>query len=150
MHIATWLAVCCAAVLGAPEVPLLVAVSSKASVSEQAAAQWLASYLTNITSQKCVVTDPQSAKGKAQLAVGYEAATALGVNPSALASLGLEGYLVQAGVGPVPQGSAALSGGPQAPRGALYAVNEFLESIGCHCFLFVVCRKRFFFFVFPR
>lgn len=117
----------------APTVPLLVTVSSSsASVGEQAAAQWLASYLTNITSSPCPIKDPSAAKGQPQLAVGYEAATMLGVNPSVLAPLGLEGYVVLAGTGGggVPQGSVALTGSAKAPRGALYAVNQFLEALG--------------------
>ena len=60
-----------------------------------------------------------------QLAVGYGAARLLGVPAATLTGLGREGYVLQ------PVGaSLALSGGEGAPRGTLYALNEFLEAVG--------------------
>ena len=64
-----------------------------------------------------------------QIAVGYDAARLLGCSPDALAGLGREGYIMAAAL-PAGPGSLALSGGRGALRGTLYAVTEFLETIG--------------------
>ena len=77
------------------------------------------------------VVSPSQATGKpCVLAVGPGAASALdpGMPPD---GLGREGYLASSQPSDgVPAGSVALSGGPGAPRGTLYAVNAFMEAIG--------------------
>jgi hypothetical protein len=62
-------------------------------------------------------------------AVGYGAALQLGVSATALSGLGLEGFVASTGTG-VPAGSVVLTGGKGAPRGVLYATNNFTEAIG--------------------
>ena len=110
---------------GAP-VPLTVACAANASASERHAAAELAHYLEAITAKPVLaINATRSTANTPQLAVGYEAARLLGVSASALTSLGREGYVLH------PSGaSLALSGGEGAPRGTLYAVNEFLEALG--------------------
>ena len=113
--------------------PTLITVGANASVPEQRAAQELASYLNNISATPGFRTQAASAATKAtpQFAVGYDAALLVGVAPAVLAELGMEGLLVSTNASKgVPAGSIVLSGSNGAPRGALYAVVEFLQTLG--------------------
>jgi hypothetical protein len=64
--------------------------------------------------------------------VGYGAASTLGsshgVPPTSLQGLGLEGSLVLA-IGPTGSPSFVISGGPSAPRGAIYGATRFCELV---------------------
>lgn len=113
--------------------PSLIAVAVNASLSEQRAAQELAVYLNNIsaTPRYHVTTASAATKATPQFAVGYGAAVQLGVRPAFVAELGLEGLFVSTNLSKgVPAGSIALTGSRGAPRGALYAVVEFLQALG--------------------
>jgi hypothetical protein len=115
--------------------PPVITVDAKASISERHAADSLAAFLNRISGATSFVVQPADAvvKGTPQIAVGFGAATLLGVHLAALEGLGLEGLLATTNISEgVPSGSAALTGGNGAPRGALYAVNEFLERLGVH------------------
>ncbi len=113
--------------------PSLITVAANASLSEQRAAQELAGYLNNISSTPVyhITTASASTKATPQFAVGYGAAVLLGVQPAVLADLGLEGLFVSTNLSKgVPAGSIALTGASGAPRGALYAVVEYLQTLG--------------------
>jgi hypothetical protein len=117
----------------AAPIPSLITVAPSASVPEQRAAAELASYLNNISATPGFHVQPASAANKAtpQLAVGYDAAVFVGVQPTLLDGLGMEGLFVSANLSKgIPAGSVALTGSKGAPRGALYAVVEFLEGLG--------------------
>jgi hypothetical protein len=113
-------------------VPLVVTIAANASAAECFAAEELARYLRTITNGSSstavlLVNATSAAAAAPQLAVGYGAARLLGVPAGQLQGLGREGYVLS----PALRGaSLALSGGLGAPRGTLYAVNEFLEAIG--------------------
>ena len=107
-------------------VPRTVAVAANGTAAERHAASQLAQFIGSIAGGEAVpvVNATASAAAQPQLAVGYHASRLLGVPAAALAGLGREGYVMRP-IGP----SLALSGGPGAPRGTLYAVVEFLEAL---------------------
>ena len=116
-----------------PQLPAVITVDAKASVPERRAADSLAAFLNRISGTASFRVRPADAaiKGTPQIAVGFGAAALLGVHRAAMESMGLEGVLATTSSSRgVPPGSAALTGGKGAPRGALYAVNEFLERLG--------------------
>jgi hypothetical protein len=124
----------------AAAMPTIIVVGPNASLTEQYAAAELSQVLTKIACaskrQPCsswlsVLVATSLPSSIPQIAVGWQASTALGLHPDKLSSLGPEGFVVstQPADG-VPVGSMALSGAHGAPRGTLYAVNSFLESIG--------------------
>ena len=113
--------------------PTLITVAADASAPEQRAAEELAGYLNNMSASSPFRVQPATAARRAtpQIAVGYDASILLGVNPKTLAGLGHEGVLASTNLSEgVPAGSVAVSGGKGAPRGALYAMVEFLELLG--------------------
>ena len=112
---------------GGHAVPRTVAVAANGTAAERHAASQLAQFIGSIAGGEAVpvVNATGSAAAQPQLAVGYHASRLLGVPAAALAGLGREGYVMRP-IGP----SLALSGGPAAPRGTLYAVVEFLEALG--------------------
>lgn len=113
--------------------PSLITVAANASLSEQRAAQELAGYLNNISSTPAyhVRTASTSTNAIPQFSVGYGAAVLLGVHPALLTDLGQEGLFVSTNLSKgVPAGSIALTGSSGASRGALYAVVEFLQTLG--------------------
>lgn len=110
-----------------PQIPRTVACAANASVPERYAAEQLVHYLRSIEAQVSLVNATSQLATTPQLAVGYGAARLVGVHAASMTGLGREGYVLQ----PMRSGtSLALSGGPGAPRGTLYAVNEFLEALG--------------------
>lgn len=114
-------------------IPSQVVVGPNASAPERHAAAELVQMLANISAspRAFAVAESSAAGGGAQIAVGWGAATKLGVPAQLLGGLGREGYLASSQPSDgVPAGSVALSGGPGAPRGTLYAVNAFMEAIG--------------------
>ena len=112
-------------------IPRAITCAANASAPERAAANELVRALRSIIGPGAAVppvTNATLATAKTpQLAVGYGAARLLGVPAASLAGLGREGYILQSAAAGA---SLALSGGQGAPRGTLYAVNEFLEGIG--------------------
>ena len=113
--------------------PTLITVAADASAPEQRAAEELAGYLNNMSASSPFRVQPATAARRAtpQIAVGYDASILLGVTPKTLAGLGHEGVLASTNLSEgVPAGSVAVSGGKGAPRGALYAMVEFLELLG--------------------
>lgn len=115
----------------ASPVPGIVTVDASASAAEQHAAATLTAFLCKIAARPnaFVVRRAETvAPLEPQIAVGAGAALRLGLNATdELQELGLEGYLSVM----VNNGSSlVLTGRPDAPRGALYAVNFFLESLG--------------------
>jgi hypothetical protein len=116
-----------------PQLHAVITVDAKASVPERRAAESLAAFLNRISGAASFEVWPADAaiKGTPQIAVGFGAAMLLGVHHAAVEGLGLEGVLATTDSSQgVPPGSAALTGGEGAPRGALYAVDEFLERLG--------------------
>jgi hypothetical protein len=112
-------------------IPTKIAVSADATEAENSAATELTSFMNRISGAPHLYAVQRPQKGVSQLAVGYGAALALGIEPQAVAGLGLEGYvLITNASSGVAAGSAVLTGGLAAPRGALYAVNAFLEQMG--------------------
>ena len=116
---------------GSAHIPQIISVGVDATASEMHAAAELASFLCTINSSKpggYLVKNAEEVPTSApQIAVGASAAMRLGVLAADLAGLGLEGYTM----GVVNNGSSiVLTGGRDAPRGALYAVNAFLEGLG--------------------
>ena len=114
---------------GQHPIPRVVVCATNASAPERAAAASLVSFLNAILGDAAavppVINATHATAGMPQLAVGYGAARLLGVPAASLTGLGREGHVLQ------PTGaSLALSGGEGAPRGALYALNEFLEAVG--------------------
>ena len=114
-----------------PPIPLVVSCAANATAPERAAAEEMVGYLRSILGHAATVPPVLNATRDTaktpQLAVGYGAARLLGVPAASLAGLGREGYILQSAAAGA---SLALSGGQGAPRGTLYAVNEFLEGIG--------------------
>ena len=118
----------------AAPIPLTVACAANASAPERYAAEELARYLRSIIATTtpggatvALVNATRATAAKPHLAVGYGASRLLGASATSFVGLGQEGYVL------LPFGdSLALSGGNGAPRGTLYSVNEFLESLGVH------------------
>ena len=138
--------------LSASPIPKVITIGAGASPSEQHGASTLLQTLNAIAGSKLFhlringTSLSSTAGAEPQIAVGYGAATSLGLSPATIgaAALGLEGYMVvlhggscgsqQAGGKvarcQIPPGSVVLTGAENAPRGALYAVVHFLEGLG--------------------
>lgn len=118
------------AAVTAASFPTTIAVDEHSSLPERSAAAALARYLHNISGLNFTVVDHLSLAAETpQIAVGAAAASTIGVPASRLAGLGREGFVITT-QNLHPAGSLALSGGPLAPRGALYAVDDYLRSLG--------------------
>ena len=129
------LALLCASGAGATPshpIPTQIVVAGDASAPERQAAAMLASQLNNISrGRPCFTVSVADGATSPRIAVGHGAAVHLGVRGETLGGLGAEGVLATTNASHgVPPGSVALTGGLAAPRGALYAVDEFLEAIG--------------------
>eukprot|EP01052_Picozoa_sp_SAG31_P044617 SAG31_NODE_7848_length_1583_cov_1.797170_1_plen_462_part_10 len=112
--------------------PRVVSCAANASAPERYAAQQLVRHLQSSIGNtgapvKMINATARAAANVPQLAVGYTAARLLGVSAASFSGLGREGYLLLTNAAGT---SVALSGGLGAPRGTLYAVNEFLEALG--------------------
>jgi hypothetical protein len=107
----------------------VIAVARDASPSERHAADELAVFLKQVTGGVFPLKTPDETGGAFCLAVGPGAARALAPD-LALEGLGADGIVIRGVAGPRP--GLALTGGPGAPRGTLYAVYTFLEDqVGC-------------------
>ena len=115
-----------------------VSVSDNSSAAERFAAQELAEHLSNISGVAIPVLRSAVAQGTNHIAVGYNAALQVGLDPARLGcdQLGDENFTAAAGVpasqpgGGARAGMVALSGCYGSPRGTLYAVYTFLEQLG--------------------
>ena len=91
----------CCSFAAAAAIPTVIAVAADASPSERHAAADLAATLNKIGGSThaafAVVAATKQRAGKPQIAVGFGAATLLGVPRSSLAGLGLEGYIAATG-----------------------------------------------------
>ena len=99
-----------------------------------AAARTLSEYLGNMSGGAVPVLVNSTAShpaGSPAIAVGFGAATALGVRPSVLAGLGNESLVVSAGRPGIPAGVFVVSGGELSQRGDTFAVFELLRRMGC-------------------
>jgi hypothetical protein len=99
-----------------------------------AAARTLAAYLGNMTGAAVPVLVNETASrqpGAAAIAVGFGAATALGVQPAVLARLGNESFVVSARRSGIPAGVFVVSGGAESQRGDTFAAFELLRGMGC-------------------
>ena len=65
--------------------------------------------------------------GSDVIAVGYDAAVALGVSADALTGLKNDSYVISSTKNGVPKGSYAITGGKASQRGTGFAVYDFLR-----------------------
>ena len=136
------LAAASAAHVAAASMPLdttVVLLSPNASMGDQFAAAEMAWFGGNISAgnvplrvQNISTSSLPPADASLVIAVGYDAALAVGVPAAQLADLGPDGLriTVASASNHLKHNTVALSGGPSAPRGTLYAVYEFLEHNG--------------------
>jgi hypothetical protein len=130
-----WLACVVLATVGAAPFPTIITAAADASPAERHAAYELASTLNSIGAQRFSVANAtKQLATKPQIAVGFRASVLLGVPVTDFHGLGLEGFICKAAGSSAPTGSAVLSGGNASKRGALYAVNHFVESLGVRFF----------------
>eukprot|EP00040_Diaphanoeca_grandis_P040881 m.262228 g.262228 ORF g.262228 m.262228 type:complete len:773 (+) comp44826_c0_seq1:107-2425(+) len=118
-------------------VPQQILIGPNALPQEQRAAQELQKYLQQIAGTPGkgfpVTNSTPSRNSLPYFAVGYDAVLAIGAQPQLFENLGLEGFVVTLKASLVPE-SIAVSGGKDAPRGTLYAVNSVLRSFGVDFF----------------
>lgn len=105
----------------------VILLDRNASAPERNAAGELSYHLNQISGARFRVVGPSQAAQRPCLAVGAGAAIRVGLPARELRGLGDEGILLRT------RGKhLILTGGPGAPRGALYAVYTFLEEqLGC-------------------
>ena len=120
-----------AAAAATPAMQVYLAASSTAD--EAFAAQELSELLGNATGSAVAVGSSKASSGLT-LAVGYGAATAVGLHSSALENLGNESFVVTSNASGVSSGCIAISGGQKARRGALYGVYHLLDAWGFRFF----------------
>ncbi|EGD82397.1 hypothetical protein PTSG_03040 [Salpingoeca rosetta] len=113
-----------------------VCVATTASKVELHAADELATFLQQAIGTAATVNvvksgacSPQGSDALTTFAVGYDAATACGLNHDLLDGLGLEGSYVDSGT---HSKCFAIAGAEGAPRGALYGVYRYLNHGGVH------------------
>lgn len=104
--------------------PTLIAAAAGDDFS---AAHLLAETLGGIT----VVVEPAKARGKPHIAIGFEAAHALGVPMERLGLLGDDGYVIIS-TGSVPTGSIAVGASCGSLRGSVNGVYALLRDLGFH------------------
>lgn len=124
---------CCVALAVAP-LPLaregrteyVVVVDKNATIQERHAARELSLFLKQVTGAEFLILSPAEAGSRPRIAVGAVAAKLVAPSLS-LDGLGADGIIL----GAQPP-DLILTGAPDAPRGALYAVYTFLEDYaGC-------------------
>jgi hypothetical protein len=108
-----------------------VHVASTATPNELFAAGELRDYLGNWSSAPVALVVGEAAGGGPAIAVGYDAATSLGVSASALSGLKNDSYVISSAMAGVPKGSYVVSGGKNSQRGTGFAVYDFLRVLGC-------------------
>jgi len=103
-----------------------------ASAPELTAARRLQRYLAQISGGDVPLHRSGSSHGASHFAVGYFATLAAGVDVAALDGLGDDDFVVSSNrSAALRAGSVALSGRLDAPRGAIYAVFDYLRLLGC-------------------
>ncbi len=126
------------AIVGHPQevaagLPGQVSVAVDASEAELWAADRLASLLG--------VPKRDSKVGISQIAVGYDAAVAIGVKRAALDNLDDDSYLISTSESRgVPSGSAVIASSAHSARGSIYGAFDFLRSLGFEFFAENVTR----------
>lgn len=127
----TYLVVCPSSAVMA--LPGQVSVAVGASEAELWAADRLASLLT--------LPKGNPKAGIAQIAVGYGAAKAIGVESVALDNLDDDSYLISTSQSRgVPSGSAVVASSSRSARGSIYAAFDFLRALGFEFFAENVTR----------
>ena len=96
-----------------------------------AAARVLADHLSPAMPVR--VVSPAQARNVPHVAVGFEAALAMGVSAARMATLGDDAYLVSS-AHPVPAGSVAVGASRGSLRGAVNGVYSLLRQLGFHTF----------------
>jgi hypothetical protein len=129
---------CCAApaasaALTSPP-PLEVFLAPGATADEAFAAGELAGWIGNATTgsplQVSAAPPPFGGSSGVTLAVGWDAATAVGMPPGSLDGLGNESFVVSSNTSGMAKGCIAVSGGKRARRGALYGAYHLLKAWG--------------------
>ena len=106
-----------------------------ATADEAYAALELSSFLGNASGLAVpTVSKKAAAAGTLTFAVGYSAATSVGLAPSALEGMGNESYRVTSNASGLVPGCLAVTGGRFARRGTLYAVYHLLGHLGFRFF----------------
>eukprot|EP01048_Picozoa_sp_COSAG05_P001539 COSAG05_NODE_52_length_23775_cov_49.471110_14_plen_340_part_00 len=133
VHILLLATAAAAAAADIPAAKWEVFLAPGATADEDFAAQELSGFLSNASG---ATVDVVKAKGSASLtfAVGYGAATTVGLVPSSLEGLGNESFIVSSNASGLVAGCVAISGGNHARRGALYGVYHLLETLGFRFF----------------
>lgn len=107
---------------------LPIVVSATASPPERHAAEELARFLHAISGAEFPILSPNADRNGPSIAVGADAALAVGLAPYEFEGLGEEGIRIRT----LGSEHLVLTGAPHAPRGTLYAVYSFLEDVlGC-------------------
>ena len=131
---ATMIALLAAHAVAAAATPAMQVYLAASSTADEAfAAQELSELLGNATGSAVAVGSSKASSGLT-LAVGYGAATAVGLPSSALDNLGNESFVVTSNASGVSSGCIAISGGQKARRGALYGVYHLLDAWGFRFF----------------
>jgi hypothetical protein len=108
-----------------------VYVATDASATENFAAETLRNYLGNMTVNAVHLHVGRKPPAGAVIAVGYGAATALGLHASTLTDLKNDSYVISSTKPGIPAGSYVVTGGERSARGSLFAVYDFLRKLGC-------------------
>ena len=112
-----------------------VHVSPSASDVERFAAVELRNYLGNLSTRagmppvRLHVADEKPAGDV--IAVGFDAATGLGLAASELEGLKNDSYVISSKKSGIPSGSFVVTGGKASARGCMFAVYDFLRLLGC-------------------
>ena len=112
-----------------------VLLASDATVDEAYAARELSGFLGNASGLAVPTAKQRSPNpGTVTFAVGYGAATSVGLAPATLEGMGNESYRVTSNASGLVPGCVAVTGGRLARRGALYAVYHLLGHLGFRFF----------------
>ena len=106
-------------------------VADDASDVELLAANELRNYLGNMTDAQVGLSIGSKLPAGDVLAVGYGAATALGLASSELEGLKNDSYVLSSSREGIPSGSFVASGGKESARGTLFAAYDLLRRLGC-------------------
>ena len=108
-----------------------IQVASTASANERFAARELHAYLGNMSSSPVRLVVGDAGAAAAVIAVGYDAAVALGVAAGDLKGLKNDSYVISSQKPGIPAGSFVITGGRDSQRGTGFAVYDFLRELGC-------------------
>ena len=107
-----------------------ILLKSTATPDEHFAAQELSGLLGNVTGSPVPIVALRFGPTPFTLAVGYDAATSVGLAASALKGLGNESWVVSSNASGLYAGCLAISGGKGASRGTIYGVYGLLKRWG--------------------